>query len=79
MSSITTPTSPSGGGLQAKALSGYGRVDGGAARVWWGIVGLEVLRYMADHKIVGARLHGTIIVFLYQKARDAVLSKERYA
>lgn len=64
------------GGLQSKTLSRYGRVDGGAARVWWGIVGLEVLGYVADHKVVGASLHGTIIVFLYQNGRRAVLSME---
>ena len=48
------------GSLQAKALSRYGRVDGGAARVWRGIVGLEVLGYVADHKVVGARVHGLL-------------------
>jgi hypothetical protein len=67
------------GGLQAKALSRYGGVDGGAARVWRGIVGLEVLGYVADHKVVGTSLHGTIIVFLYQNGRKAVLSSEGQA
>ena len=49
------------GSLQAQTLSRYGRVDGGAAGVWRGIVGLEILRYVADHKVVGAGVHGTII------------------